>query len=185
MGSVGCESTAAVHLSPSFCPIAGLWDCKSGKNYPRWGRSRYRRPKPDSLLEQIASVVHNPGKPLALRCGTTAAPSMRRWPTTDRTSASSSASPSMYPINPPKPPARTSRCPWAKSCAEATAGTLTCLQLQRPLAADAATVVRRAGAVEYTASPKASAKGFAARRVGRGQLDGVSKIFIAAANSVA
>jgi RHH-type proline utilization regulon transcriptional repressor/proline dehydrogenase/delta 1-pyrroline-5-carboxylate dehydrogenase len=36
--SVGCKSTAAVHFSPSFCPIAGLWACKSGKNCPRWGR---------------------------------------------------------------------------------------------------------------------------------------------------
>src|SRR5690606_40847103 len=35
---VGCESTAAVHFSPSFYPIAGLWGCKSGKNCPRWGR---------------------------------------------------------------------------------------------------------------------------------------------------
>ena len=24
---VGCKSTAAVHFSPSFCPIAGLWAC--------------------------------------------------------------------------------------------------------------------------------------------------------------
>ncbi|MEY4563545.1 MAG: hypothetical protein RLZZ618_2822, partial [Pseudomonadota bacterium] len=32
--SVGCKSTAAVHFSPSFCPIAGLWACKSGKNCP-------------------------------------------------------------------------------------------------------------------------------------------------------
>ena len=35
---VGCKSAAAVHFPPSFCPIAGLWGCKSGKNCPRWGR---------------------------------------------------------------------------------------------------------------------------------------------------
>ena len=35
---VGCKSAAAVHFSPSFCPIAGLWGCKSGKNCPRWGQ---------------------------------------------------------------------------------------------------------------------------------------------------
>ena len=38
LGIVGCESTAAVHLSPTLCPIAGLWGCKSGKNCPRCGR---------------------------------------------------------------------------------------------------------------------------------------------------
>ncbi|MFZ3123969.1 MAG: hypothetical protein WA129_02385, partial [Acidovorax sp.] len=31
---VGCKSAAAVHFLPSFCPIAGLWGCKSGKNCP-------------------------------------------------------------------------------------------------------------------------------------------------------
>ena len=35
---VGCKSTAAVHFSPPFCPIAWLWGCKSGKNCPCWGR---------------------------------------------------------------------------------------------------------------------------------------------------
>ena len=35
---VGCKSTAAVHFLPSFCPIAGLWGCKSGKNCPRRGQ---------------------------------------------------------------------------------------------------------------------------------------------------
>ena len=38
MEVVGCKSAAAVHFLPSFCPIAGLWGCKSGKNCPRWGR---------------------------------------------------------------------------------------------------------------------------------------------------
>ena len=45
LGSVGCESTAAVHFSPSFCPIAGLWGCKSGKNCPRWGRFSLATPQ--------------------------------------------------------------------------------------------------------------------------------------------
>ena len=45
MGSVGCESTAAVHFSPSFCPIAGLLGCKSGKNCPRWGRFSLSTPQ--------------------------------------------------------------------------------------------------------------------------------------------
>ena len=45
MGSVGCESTAAVRFSPSFCPIAGLWGCKSGKNCPRWGRFSLSTPQ--------------------------------------------------------------------------------------------------------------------------------------------
>ena len=35
---VGCKSAAAVHFLPSFCPIAGLWGCKSGKNCPRRGQ---------------------------------------------------------------------------------------------------------------------------------------------------
>ena len=35
---VGCKSTAAAHFSPSFCPIAQLLGCKSGKNCARWGR---------------------------------------------------------------------------------------------------------------------------------------------------
>ena len=34
----GCKSTAAAHFSPSFCPIARLLGCKSGKNWTRWGR---------------------------------------------------------------------------------------------------------------------------------------------------
>ena len=51
LGNVGCKLTAAVHFSPSFCPIAGLWACKSGKNRPRWGRfSLVKRPKSDRLL---------------------------------------------------------------------------------------------------------------------------------------
>ena len=45
LGSVGCESTAAVHFSPSFCPITGLWGCKSGKNCPRWGRFSLSTPQ--------------------------------------------------------------------------------------------------------------------------------------------
>ena len=45
LGSVGCESTAAVHFSPSLCPIAGLWGCKSGKNCPRRGRFSLSTPQ--------------------------------------------------------------------------------------------------------------------------------------------
>ena len=45
LGSVGCESTAAVHFSPSICPIAGLCGCKSGKNCPRWGRLSLSTPQ--------------------------------------------------------------------------------------------------------------------------------------------
>ena len=56
MGSVGCESTAAVHFSPSFCPIAGLWGCKSGRNSPRWGRFSLSTPQvrqaPRSALQR-------------------------------------------------------------------------------------------------------------------------------------
>ncbi len=49
-GCIGCNSTAAVHFSPSFCPIAKLWACKSGKNCPRWGRISLRCRKSDKLL---------------------------------------------------------------------------------------------------------------------------------------
>ena len=45
MGSVGCKSTAVVHFSPSFCPIAGLWGCKFGENCPRWGRFSLSTPQ--------------------------------------------------------------------------------------------------------------------------------------------
>ena len=45
LGSVGCESTAAIHFSPSLCPIARLWGCKSGKNCPRWGRFSLSTPQ--------------------------------------------------------------------------------------------------------------------------------------------
>ncbi len=45
MEIVGCKSTAAAHFwlrrssrTPSFCPIARLLGCKSGKNWSRWGR---------------------------------------------------------------------------------------------------------------------------------------------------
>ncbi len=44
-GSIGCKSAAAVHFSPAFCPIAGLWACKSGKNCPRWGSFSLSMPK--------------------------------------------------------------------------------------------------------------------------------------------
>jgi len=30
--NAGYKATAAVHFSPAFCPIAGLWGCKPGKN---------------------------------------------------------------------------------------------------------------------------------------------------------
>ena len=45
LGVAGCKPTAAVHFSPSFCPIAGLWACKSGKNCPRWGRFSLSAPQ--------------------------------------------------------------------------------------------------------------------------------------------
>ncbi len=45
MGVAGCKSSAAVHFSPSFCPIAGLRACKSGKNCPRWGRFSLSAPQ--------------------------------------------------------------------------------------------------------------------------------------------
>jgi hypothetical protein len=45
LGIVGCKSAAAVHFSPSFCPIAWLWVCKSGKNRPRWGRFSLSTPQ--------------------------------------------------------------------------------------------------------------------------------------------
>ena len=32
------RSTAGADFSPAFGPIAGLWACKAGKNWPRWGR---------------------------------------------------------------------------------------------------------------------------------------------------
>ena len=51
MEIVGCKLTAAVHFSPSFGPIAGLWGCKSDKNCPRRGQFSHRRSKSDSLLE--------------------------------------------------------------------------------------------------------------------------------------
>ncbi|MDP2768775.1 MAG: hypothetical protein Q8O81_02955, partial [Giesbergeria sp.] len=53
MEIVGCKSAAAVHFSPSFCPIAGLWGGKSGKNCPRWGRfslSTLQVRQPSSVL---------------------------------------------------------------------------------------------------------------------------------------
>jgi hypothetical protein len=42
---VGCKSAAAVHFLPSFCPIAGLWGCKSGKNCPRRGQFSLSTPQ--------------------------------------------------------------------------------------------------------------------------------------------
>jgi uncharacterized protein with HEPN domain len=45
LGIVGCKLTAAVHFSPSFCPIAPLWGCKSGKNCPRWGQFSLSTPQ--------------------------------------------------------------------------------------------------------------------------------------------
>ena len=51
--SVGCEATAAVHFSPSSCPIARLWGGKSGNNCPRWGGFSLSTPK----VRQAASGV--------------------------------------------------------------------------------------------------------------------------------
>ena len=45
LGIVGCETASAVHFLPGFCPIAGLWACKSGKNCPRWGRFSLSTPQ--------------------------------------------------------------------------------------------------------------------------------------------
>jgi|GEM_PF-37978 len=53
-GSIGCKSAAAVHFSPAFCPIAGLWACKSGKNCPRWGSFSLSMPK----ARQAARIQH-------------------------------------------------------------------------------------------------------------------------------
>ena len=50
---VGCEATAAVHFSPSSCPIAWLWGGKSGKNCPRWGGFSLSTPK----VRQAASSL--------------------------------------------------------------------------------------------------------------------------------
>ena len=62
LGVAGCESAAAVHFSPSFCPIAGLWGCKSRKNCPRWGRF--------SLCAPQVRQPPSPGKPASGRvCG--------------------------------------------------------------------------------------------------------------------
>ncbi len=55
MGRVGCESTAAVQFSPSFCPIAGLWGCKSGKNCPRWGRFSLSTPQARQAPRLVSS----------------------------------------------------------------------------------------------------------------------------------
>ena len=52
MGNVGCKSTAAVHFSPPFCPIAGLLGCKSGKNCPRWGRFSLSTPQARQAHEE-------------------------------------------------------------------------------------------------------------------------------------
>jgi len=60
LGSVGCESTAAVHFSPSFCPMAGPWGCKSGKNCPRWGRFSLSTP-------QVRQAPSGPGAPRPAR----------------------------------------------------------------------------------------------------------------------
>ncbi len=45
LGVVGCKLAAAVHFSLSFCPIAPLWGCKSGKNWSRWGRFSLSTPQ--------------------------------------------------------------------------------------------------------------------------------------------
>ena len=45
LGIVGCETASAVHFLPAFCPIAGLWACKSGENCPRWGRFSLSTPQ--------------------------------------------------------------------------------------------------------------------------------------------
>jgi len=49
-GIVGCKSTAAVHFSPAFCPIAGLCGGKSEKTGLAGADFRYRRSKSDWLL---------------------------------------------------------------------------------------------------------------------------------------
>ena len=80
LGFAGCKPTAAVHFSPSFCPIAGLWACKSGKNCPRWGRFWLRtartlsvpqaRQAPRALLLALdgARGKAAPGRAAALHC---------------------------------------------------------------------------------------------------------------------
>ena len=45
MGIVGCKLSAAAHFSPSFCPIARLLGCKSGKNCARWGQFSLSTPQ--------------------------------------------------------------------------------------------------------------------------------------------
>ena len=60
LGIVGCETASAVHFLPAFCPIAGLWACKSGKTVLAGAASRYRRPKPDRLL---GGGIHPPRPP--------------------------------------------------------------------------------------------------------------------------
>ena len=55
LGIVGCETASAVHFLPAFCPIAGLWACKSGKNCPRWGRFSLSTPQ----VRQAPSTAAN------------------------------------------------------------------------------------------------------------------------------
>ncbi len=45
LGIVGCKLSAAAHFSPSFCPIARLLGCKSGKNCARWGQFSLSTPQ--------------------------------------------------------------------------------------------------------------------------------------------
>ena len=54
LGIVGCETASTVHFSPAFCPIAGLWACKSGKNCPRCGRFSLSTPQ----VRQAPSTAH-------------------------------------------------------------------------------------------------------------------------------
>ena len=46
---VGQKSTAAVHFSPPFCPIDGLWGCRYGKTVFAEADFRYRHPKSERL----------------------------------------------------------------------------------------------------------------------------------------
>ena len=61
LGIVGCKLSAAAHFSPSFCPIARLLGCKSGKNCARWGQFSLSTPQvrqpPSLTVSQPKSCV--------------------------------------------------------------------------------------------------------------------------------
>ena len=62
LGIVGCETASAVHFLPAFCPIAGLWACKSGKNCPRWGRFSLSTPQArQTPSDAIGAQAGSPG----------------------------------------------------------------------------------------------------------------------------